>query len=57
MAAYVRLFGPVLAKRGDGSIMLPFTVWRETFINDVDLETAQKANGWERRTFSMAACA
>jgi pimeloyl-ACP methyl ester carboxylesterase len=43
MAAYVRLFGSVLAKRGDGSIMLPFPVWRETFINDVDLETAQKA--------------
>ena len=43
MAAYVRLFGSVLAKRGDGSIMLPFPTWRETFINDVDLETAQKA--------------
>jgi len=40
MAAYVRLFP---SERGDGSIMVPFPIWRETFINDVDLETAQKA--------------
>ena len=40
MAAYVRLFPSQL---GDGSIMVPFQIWRETFINDVDLETAQKA--------------
>jgi pimeloyl-ACP methyl ester carboxylesterase len=39
MAAYVRLFP---SERGDGSIMVPFQIWRETFINDVDLETAQK---------------
>jgi len=29
MAAYVRLFGSVLAERGDGSIMLPFPTWRD----------------------------
>jgi len=40
MAAYVRLFP---SQRDDGSIMLPFQIWRETWINDVDLETAQKA--------------
>ena len=40
MAAYVRL---CTAQRGDGSITLPFKIWRETFINDVDRETAQKA--------------
>jgi pimeloyl-ACP methyl ester carboxylesterase len=40
MAAYVRL---CTSERSDGSIMLPFQVWRETFINDVDLETAQRA--------------
>jgi pimeloyl-ACP methyl ester carboxylesterase len=40
MAAYVRLF---TSQRGDGSITVPFQIWRETFINDVDLETAQKA--------------
>ena len=39
IAAYVRLFP---SERGDGSIMVPFQVWRETFINDVDLETARK---------------
>jgi pimeloyl-ACP methyl ester carboxylesterase len=40
MAAYVRL---CTSERSDGSIMLPFQVWRETFINDADLETAQRA--------------
>jgi pimeloyl-ACP methyl ester carboxylesterase len=40
MAAYVRLCS---SERGDGSIMVPFQIWRETFINDADLETAQKA--------------
>lgn len=28
--------------RGDGSAMFPFEVWREAFINDADLETAQR---------------
>ena len=31
------------AERGDGSIVLPFPIWREAFINDADLETAQRA--------------
>ncbi len=45
MAPYIALFGPTLAQRDDGSIMLPFPTWREEFINDADLETAQKAYG------------
>src|SRR5215467_13217101 len=31
------------AEKGDGSVMLPFQVWRETLINDADLETAECA--------------
>ncbi|MDY0885281.1 alpha/beta hydrolase [Dongia soli] len=31
------------AERSDGSIILPFPVWREAFINDGDLELAQRA--------------
>jgi hypothetical protein len=30
------------AERNDGSMLLPFPLWREAFINDGDLETAQK---------------
>lgn len=55
MVPYIALFGSTLAQRGDGSIMLPFSIWREEFINDVDLETAQKAyaalNPHPERTF------
>jgi pimeloyl-ACP methyl ester carboxylesterase len=31
------------AERNDGSVMLPFPIWREAFINDGDLEIAQGA--------------
>ena len=31
------------AERGDGSVVLPFPVWREAFINDADLDTAKRA--------------
>jgi pimeloyl-ACP methyl ester carboxylesterase len=40
---YVKLFDAVAAERGDGSVVLPFPIWREAFINDADLETAQRA--------------
>ena len=40
---YVALFDQIAGQRGDGSVVLPFPIWREAFINDVDLETAQKA--------------
>jgi pimeloyl-ACP methyl ester carboxylesterase len=31
------------AERNDGSVLLPFPLWRDAFINDADLETAQRA--------------
>lgn len=40
---YIGLFDAIAAERGDGSVVLPFPVWREAFINDADLETAQRA--------------
>ena len=40
---YVGLFDSIAAQRGDGSVVLPFPIWREAFINDADLETAQRA--------------
>jgi pimeloyl-ACP methyl ester carboxylesterase len=33
----------IAAERSDGSLVLPFPLWREAFINDGDLETAQRA--------------
>ncbi|MEB2552551.1 alpha/beta fold hydrolase, partial [Burkholderia gladioli] len=40
---YVALFDAVAAERGDGSVVLPFPIWREAFINDADLATATRA--------------
>jgi pimeloyl-ACP methyl ester carboxylesterase len=40
---YVGLFDSIAAQRGDGSVVLPFPIWREAFINDADLETAKRA--------------
>ena len=40
---YVALFDQISAQRGDGSVVLPFPIWREAFINDVDAATAKKA--------------
>jgi pimeloyl-ACP methyl ester carboxylesterase len=39
----VGLLEQIAAERGDGSVVLPFTIWREAFINDADLATAQRA--------------
>ncbi|PAY07277.1 alpha/beta hydrolase [Bradyrhizobium sp. UFLA03-84] len=39
---YRGLFDAIHAERGDGSVVLPFPIWREAFINDADLETAQR---------------
>ncbi len=33
----------LLTQLGDGSVSLPFPIWREAYINDADLETAQRA--------------
>jgi pimeloyl-ACP methyl ester carboxylesterase len=40
---HVELFAAIAAERGDGCVVLPFQIWREAFINDVDLGTAQRA--------------
>jgi pimeloyl-ACP methyl ester carboxylesterase len=40
---YVELFDSIAASRGDHSIVLPFDIWREAFMNDADLSTAQRA--------------
>ena len=40
---YVELFESIAIERGDGSVVLPFPIWREAFINDADIETAQHA--------------
>jgi pimeloyl-ACP methyl ester carboxylesterase len=31
------------AERKDGALLLPFSLWRDVFINDADLETAQRS--------------
>ncbi|MGY4354186.1 hypothetical protein ACVW0J_000679 [Bradyrhizobium sp. i1.7.7] len=40
---FIGLFEAIAAERGDSSVVLPFPIWREAFINDADLETAQRA--------------
>jgi len=40
---YVGLFDAVSEERGDGSVVLPYPIWREAFINDADANLAQKA--------------
>jgi len=53
---YVALFEQIAAQRGDGSVVLPFPIWREAFINDADAELAKKAydvlNPHPLKTFS-----
>jgi len=53
---YPPLFDAIATERGDGSVVLPFPIWREAFINDADLETAQRAydilNPHPLKTFS-----
>jgi len=53
---YVTLFEQIAAQRGDSSLVLPFPIWREAFINNVDLASAQKAydilNPHPAKTFS-----
>jgi pimeloyl-ACP methyl ester carboxylesterase len=53
---YLGLFDAIAAERGDGSVVLPFPIWREAFINDADLSTAQRTydilNPHPLKTFS-----
>jgi pimeloyl-ACP methyl ester carboxylesterase len=39
---FVALFETIAAERGDGCVVLPFPIWREAFINDVDVATAKR---------------
>ena len=40
---YIALFDAIAAERGDGSVMLPFPIWREASLNDAALDTAKRA--------------
>lgn len=52
---YKALFDGVAAQN-DGAVMLPFPIWRDAFINDADLATAERAyallNPHPYRTFT-----
>jgi pimeloyl-ACP methyl ester carboxylesterase len=39
--AGVALYERLSAESADRSFMIPFSIWRESFVNDADLETAQ----------------
>lgn len=43
---YVALFNQISAASSDNSVLLPFPIWREAFINDADLALAQAA--WDK---------
>jgi len=40
---YVELFDAISKQTGDGSVMLPYPIWRDAFINDADEATAKAA--------------
>ena len=40
---YRELFDELVRHSADGTVMLPFPIWREAFINDADLALAQSA--------------
>lgn len=42
-SSYVELFEKLFRESVDGTIMLPFGIWRESFVNDADLEMAKWA--------------
>ena len=42
-ASYVAMLAATAAQRGDGGADLPFSIWRQAFINDADLDTAVRA--------------
>ena len=39
---YSELFDGIAAASSDDTVMLPFPIWREAFINDADLHTAER---------------
>ena len=40
---YQELFDQLVKERGDGTVVLPFPLWREAFMNDADLDLARSA--------------
>lgn len=40
---YVELFDQLAAASADNTVMLPYPIWRDAFINDADAELAQSA--------------
>lgn len=42
---YVALFEQIEKERGDGSVVAPFPIWREAFMNDADAALADRAYG------------
>lgn len=40
---YVPLFDQIAGELGDGSVVMPFPIWREGFMNDASMEDAQAA--------------
>jgi pimeloyl-ACP methyl ester carboxylesterase len=41
---FAALFDAIAAQRGDGCVVvLPFPIWRQAFMNDADLDTAERA--------------
>ncbi|MGA2510387.1 MAG: alpha/beta hydrolase family protein [Candidatus Acidiferrales bacterium] len=39
---YVALFDQLSKESKDHTVMIPFAIWRESFLNDADLETAKR---------------
>ena len=42
---HAALFAELARDSGDNTIMIPFSIWRESFMNDADLETAKWTYG------------
>ena len=40
---YVELFEQITAEIGDGSVVMPYPIWREAFMNDADGDLSQSA--------------
>lgn len=39
--SHAALFDQLSRQSGDNTVMIPFSIWRENFVNDADLETAK----------------
>jgi hypothetical protein len=43
---FVGLFEQIAVERGDGSVVIPFPIWREAFMNDAGAISTAKKHGW-----------